>query len=139
MHVETMMQSPMVTATPEMSLAAVHRLMRQHHIRHVPVVSGKRLVGMITDRDIRTAMPSPATTYTKGEIAYQMDTTPVKACMTTPVVWIRPDVDMAQAARLLLEHTFGCLPVVDNGNLVGVVTEIDCVGAFLISTQVSPT
>src|SRR5438445_9005438 len=54
-----MMQKRVITATPAMSLAEVQRLMRDHHIRHVPVVSGKRLVGMITDRDIREASPSP--------------------------------------------------------------------------------
>ena len=71
-----------------MSLAEVQRLMRDHHIRHMPVVSGKRLVGMITDRDIREASPSPATTLTRGEIAYQMETTPIETCMTQDVVFV---------------------------------------------------
>jgi acetoin utilization protein AcuB len=134
MQVRTMMQKDLVTATPDMSLAQAQRLMRGQHIRHVPVVSGKRLVGIVTERDIREAAPSPATTLSRGEIAYQLDTTPVKTCMTRNVVWITPDMPMVQAAQILLERKFGCLPVVEHGVLVGVVTEIDCLRAFLLST-----
>jgi CBS domain-containing protein len=130
-----MMQTHVVTATPDMSLAQVQRLMHDQHIRHVPVISGKRLVGMVTDRDIREAAPSPATTLSRGEIAYQMDTTPVKTCMTEEVVTIAPEADMVQAARLLLEHKIGCLPVIESGAIVGMVTEIDCLRAFLTSHE----
>jgi acetoin utilization protein AcuB len=133
MQVGARMQKQIVTATPDMPLADVQRLMREHHIRHVPVVSGKRLVGIITDRDLRAASPSPATTLTRGEIAYQMATTPIKECMTKDVVWIGPDIDMVQATRLLLQRQCGCLPVVDNGTLVGIITELDCLRAFLDS------
>jgi acetoin utilization protein AcuB len=135
-HVCVMMQKNVVTATPDMSLAQVQHLMREQHIRHMPVISGKQLVGIVTDRDIREAAPSPATTLSRGEIAYQMATTPVKTCMTEEVVTIAPDADMVQAARLFLEHKFGCLPVIESGALVGVVTEIDCLRAFLSSHEV---
>jgi acetoin utilization protein AcuB len=137
MHVGTMMQKQIITATPDMALADVQRLMQDNHIRHVPVVSGKRLVGIITDRDVREASPSPATTLTRGEIAYQMATTPINQCMTTDVVCIGPDVDMVQATHLLLQQQFGCLPVVDNGTLIGIITEWDCLRAFLESLSTS--
>src|SRR5262252_8628964 len=130
-----MMQTQVITATPDMALADVQRLMRDHHIRHVPVVSGKRLVGIMTDRDVREASPSPATTLTRGETAYQMATTPVKQCMTQDVVSIGPDMDMVQATRLLLQRQYSCLPVVDNGTLVGIITEMDCLRAFLDSLR----
>ena len=129
--VGSMMQTQVITATPTISLAEVQYVMRDSNIRHVPVVSGKRLVGIITDRDLREASPSPATTLTRGEIAYQMAMTPIKTCMTTDVVWISPDITMVDAARVLVQRTIDCLPVVDNGTLVGVVTAIDCVRAFL--------
>ncbi len=131
MGIGIMMQKPVITATPAMSLAEVQRVMRDHHIRHIPVVSGKRLVGMITDRDIREASPSPATTLTHGEIAYQMETTPIKTCMTKDVVWASPGFTMVDASHVLLECKIGCLPVVDNGTLVGIVTDMDCLRAFL--------
>jgi CBS domain-containing protein len=126
-----MMQTQVITAAPEMSLAEVQRVMRHHNIRHVPVLSGKHLVGMMTDRDVREALPSPATTLTRGEIAYHLEMTPIKTCMTRDMVWIGPDIDMADAARLLVQRKIGCLPAVDNGTLVGVVTDIDCLCAFL--------
>jgi acetoin utilization protein AcuB len=131
MRVGSMMQTQVLTTTPAISLAEVQRLMRDNNIRHLPVVSGKRLVGIITDRDIREAAPSPATTLTRGEIAYRMETTLVKTCMTTDVVWIGPDMEMVWAVRLLVQRNIGCLPVVDHGTLVGVVTDMDCVRAFL--------
>ncbi|MGE3540416.1 MAG: CBS domain-containing protein [Candidatus Tectimicrobiota bacterium] len=131
MQARCMMQTQVITATPDMSLAEAARLMRDRHIRHLPVVAGTRLVGILTDRDLREALPSPATTLTRGEIAYRLDTTPVHTCMTREVVWTGPDVDMAQAARLLLQRQVGCLPILENGLLIGVVTEMDCLRAFL--------
>ena len=106
--------------------------MRDKNIRHIPVVSGpgyQRLVGMITDRDIREAAPSPATTLTRGEIAYQLEKTAVKMCMTQEVVCIGPEAEMVQATRLLVQRRIGCLPVVDRATLVGVVTAMDCLRA----------
>jgi CBS domain-containing protein len=134
MRVRSMMHTQVITVTPEMSLAEVQRLMRDNHIRHIPVVSGpgyQRLVGMITDRDIREAAPSPATTLKRGEIASQMATTSVKTCMTQEVVCIGPEAEMVQAARLLVQRRIGCLPVVDHATLVGVVTDMDCLRALL--------
>ena len=90
---------------------------------------------MITDRDLREASPSPATTLTRGEIAYQMATTPIRTCMTKDVVWISPDITMVDAAHVLVQRKIGCLPVVDNGTLVGIVTDMDCLRAFLATTR----
>jgi CBS domain-containing protein len=134
MRVRSMMQTHILTVTPEMSLAEAQRLIRDNNIRHIPVVSGtgyQHLVGMMTDRDIQEAVPSPATTLTRGEIAHQMAATAVKTCMTKDVVCIGPEAEMVQAARLLVQRRIGCLPVVDHGTLVGVVTDMDCLRAFL--------
>jgi acetoin utilization protein AcuB len=133
--VRAMMQTTVVTATPDMSLIEAQRLLRAQRIRHLPVVSGPRLVGIVTDRDLRDAMPSPATTLSRGEIAYQMDTTPLATCMTRDVVSIHPDTDMVQAVCMLLRGPFGCLPVVEDGVLVGMLTETDCLRAFLLSEE----
>ena len=135
--VGSMMQTQVITATPTMSLAEVQRLMHDNNIRHVPVVSGKRLVCIITDRDLREASPSPATTLTRGEIAYQMATTPIRTCMTTDVAWISPDMIMVYAAHVLVQRKIDCLPVVDNDTLVGIVTAIDCLRAFLHPVRVA--
>ena len=139
MKVDTMMQQDVVTATPDMSLAEARRLMRQKRIRHLPVVSGMRLVGIVSDRDLRDVAPSAATTLSKGEVAYQMDTTPVETCMTQDVATVSRDDSMVQAARILLDRKFGCLPVVENQWLVGVLTETDCLRAFLASATTLDT
>lgn len=131
MLVATIMHKDVLTATPDMSLAQAQRLMQEQHIRHLPVVADKRLVGIVTDRDIRNAVPSPATTLSRGEIAYQMDTTPIKTCMTEQVIDITPETDAVEGAALLLQHAIGGLPVVKDGALVGIVTEIDFLQAFL--------
>ena len=135
MKVGEIMQKDVVSATPNMSLAQVQRLMHDKRIRHIPVVSGNRLVGIVTDRDIREASPSPATTLTRGEINYQMDTTSIEICMSRVVMTVHADDDLAQAARVLLEHKYGCVPVVAGTQLVGIITEIDCLQAFLASTS----
>jgi CBS domain-containing protein len=133
--VSALMHQQLITTKPNMSLADVQRLMHDSHIRHVPVLSKNRLVGLITDRDMRDAFPSPATTLARGEIAYQMATTPVKHCMTKNVAWIGPEMDVVQATRLLLQQRFGCLPVLDNGILVGIITEMDCLRGFLDTVE----
>src|SRR5262245_14598362 len=137
MQVKDYMHTQVTTVTPETLVSTADQLMteRGSKIRHLPVVSGKRLVGIITDRDIREASPSPATTLTRGEITYQMATIPMRHCMTEDVVSIGPDMDMVQATRLLLQRCYGCLPVVDHGALVGIITEIDCLWAFLDSVD----
>lgn len=133
MNVREMMQRDVVTATPEMSLSQVRKLMYDEQIRHVPVVTDARVVGIVTDRDVRDAMPSAATTLSQREIRYQLDTTSIASCMTREVVTLAPDDDMVHAARVLTARKFGCMPVVEEGRLTGIVTEIDCLRASLQS------
>ncbi len=135
MKVRDMMHVDVVTVTPDMSLAQGQRLMHDKGIRHLPVVSKSELVGIVTDRDIREASPSPATTLSKGEINYQMDTTAIRTCMIRNVVVTQPDDEGAKATRMLLDRKFGCLPVVEGKQLVGVLTETDCLRAFVTSSQ----
>ena len=131
MKAQEMMHSDVITASPETSLAQAQRLMQDHRIRHLPVVSGLHLVGIVTDRDLRNASPSQVTRLTAAEIHSQMHTTPIETCMTRDVVTINPEGDMVEGAKRLLEGPFGCLPVVDGGQVIGIVTEIDLLRGFL--------
>jgi CBS domain-containing protein len=131
MQARDIMQAHVVTVSPDTSLAQAQRLMQDNRIRHLPVVSGTKLVGIVTDRDLRNASPSQATTLTKGEINDQMDTTPIETCMTRDVVVISPEDPVVEGARRLLAGTFGCLPVVEHGQLVGIITDIDLLRGFL--------
>ncbi len=134
MQAQDMMTHNVITASPDISLALAQRLMHDHSIRHLPVVSGERLVGIVTDRDLRKASPSPTTTLSPAEITYYMGTTPIATCMTCDVVAIHPEEDLAQGVRRLLEGQFDCLPVVAGGQLVGIVTAIDLLRGLLMAT-----
>ncbi|MDH3598469.1 MAG: CBS domain-containing protein [Candidatus Tectomicrobia bacterium] len=135
MKAQDIMQRDVATATPDISLAQGRRLMQDKSIRHLPIVSGAHLAGIVTDRDIREAAPSLATTLSKGEVNYQMDNVLLRTCMTRNVITVQPGEDTAQVAQLLIDHRFGCVPVVEDRRLLGMITEIDCLQAFVTSTQ----
>ena len=131
MQIQEIMQPHVVTAAPETSLAQARRLMRDDHLRHLPVVSDRRLVGLVTDRDLRQVLPSLATMLTKEEINAQLDAIPIATCMTRALVVIAPQDEISQGAQRLLEGPFGCLPVVEADQLVGIVTTIDFLRGLL--------
>jgi CBS domain-containing protein len=134
MQARDIMTHSVITAAPETSLTLAQRLMHDHRIRHLLVVSDERLVGLVSDRDLRQASPSPTTTLTPAEITYYMGTTPIATCMTRDVVTIRPEEDLVQSVRRLLERRFDCLPVVADGHLVGLVTATDLLRGVLMAT-----
>ncbi len=131
MKARDIMRTDVITATPDMSLAQGQRLMHDNGIRHLPVVSDARLVGVVTDRDMRDAAPSPATTLSKGEINYQMDHTALHTCMSRNLFTASSDDDIVQVAATLVKRHVGGLPVVEGQRLVGMITEIDCLKALV--------
>ena len=135
MTAEEIMQHSVLTASPEMSLALASRLMEDHRIRHLPVVSSGCLIGLVTDRDIRSASPPSAELSTQAEIVLYMGTTAVKNVMMQDVVTIRPKTDVVLATRKMLDGHFGCLPVLDQDQLVGLITEIDLLRGYLAATR----
>ena len=102
-------------------------IMKWAHVRHVPVVDrAGRLVGIISHRDILEAsISSFSTRIAKLEHDQHLWTIPIESVMRTNVVTISPDSRVQEAARLMREHKVGCLPVVENGSLVGIITEYD--------------
>lgn len=135
MKAKEMMQVHIISVSSETSLAEARRLMKANQIRHLPVVSNGHLVGIVTDRDIRNASPSPATTLTRGEINYQLDTTSIKTCMTKDVLTVGPEDDLVQGGQRIISGQLGCLPVVDQGQLVGIITETDLLQGFLAAAS----
>ncbi len=131
MHVEQWMNRDLVTVSPDESFRTAMHLIRQKGIRHIPVVEGKRLVGIITDRDLRQASPSGATSLSIHELHYILERLTVREVMTKQVVTIRPEQTVEEAALLLLGHRIGGLPVVREGELCGIITETDILQAFL--------
>jgi acetoin utilization protein AcuB len=132
MFVKDVMTSHPVTVTVDATLPDIAHLMHDKNIRRVPVVDAHgKLVGIISDRDVRENMPSPATTLSKWEINTLLDQLKASEIMTSPVIVTMPDCPLEEAARVLLEKKIGALPVVQNDELVGIITETDFFRAFV--------
>ncbi len=132
MFVQDAMTPNPVTVTVDATLPDIARLMHDRKIRRVPVLDNSGgLVGIISDRDVRENMPSPATTLSKWEINTLLDKLTAAEIMTAPVLVTAPDCPLEEAARVLLEKKIGALPVVHGGELVGIITETDFFRAFV--------
>jgi CBS domain-containing protein len=116
MQISDVMTRHVISAPPGMSLALALRLMDDHRIRHLPVVQEEQLVGLVSDRDIRQALPSPTTTLTQAEFTYKMGTLAIATCMTRAVVTVPPEADLVQGMRQLLAGPYGCIPVLTGGH-----------------------
>jgi len=116
MLVVNRMSSRVVTVEPQLSLEAARALLQKHKIRQLPVVKQKKLVGIITDRDLRSA---PTTVKTVGEI------------MTPKPLAIGPTASVDEAARVIRLHRIGALPVIDGSRLVGILSATDVLDAFI--------
>lgn len=116
-----------VTVPPEASIAEVWDLMRERDIRHVPVVEGSVLVGMLSDRDLGRLDIARALTGEGAEALRRELATAVVNVMNPDVIAIEPDTDLSEVVELLLEHKVGALPVVepDTREVVGIVSYID--------------
>src|SRR5262245_14669807 len=120
MQMSDVMTRSVITAPPGMALALAQRLMSDHGIRHLPVVQAGQLVGLVSDRDLRQALPSPMTTLTPAERTYKLGTLTIATCMTREVVTVPPEAAMGQGIRQLLAGPYGCVPVLAGGQLVGI-------------------
>lgn len=124
--VQACMTHPAITVSPTMSIRLAQQLMHKYHIRHLPVVDGRDLVGILSSGDVRRASPSNATTLSVWEMRFLWDKIKVEEVMSRYVITVKPDTSMLEAVKLMYEHRFNSLPVVDDaGQLVGILTEID--------------
>lgn len=112
-------------------------LMRVDKLRHLPVVSEGRLVGLVSERDLLRAQLSSVTKLSPAERRAFALRVLVTEVMTRDVQTITPDAPAVEAAKLLRQRKFGCLPVVDGEEIVGIVTESDFLD-FAITTLSSP-
>jgi len=126
MEVGDLMTTDVVTLTEDETLAHAQRCMARGRIRHLPVVRDDRLAGLITHRDLLAASFSIFAEVEPNEQRRIFSTVRVVEAMHRDVVTVSPDLGVSQAARILLENKYGCLPVVDDENrLLGIVTEAD--------------
>ncbi len=113
------------------SIGIARRLMAKHRINQLPVIDGEKLIGIVTDRDIRDAYPTSMLIDHTKEIDKFADSYTVEDVMTFNVISIKPDTSLVTAVRLLRRHRVGSLPVVKKGELVGIITRSDVLGFIL--------
>jgi len=129
MHVRDLMTPTPITIGPLESLQDAMELMHRRRVRHLPVVDGAKLVGLLTDRDLRRAAPSPLVpTENPGAL---MEQTTVERVMVKEPQTIAPGQPLREALQLLVDKKYGALPVMEQGRLVGIVTPIDVMRHFL--------
>jgi len=136
MLVANWMTKDVTTLTPDRSMMKASKIMKDKHISCLPIVDEEgKLVGIVSDRDIKDASPSKATTLDMHELYYLLSEIKIKDIMTKKVVTIRNDETVEKAATLMLEGHFGSLPVVDaEGHVVGIMTDTD---VFKVLVEIS--
>jgi CBS domain-containing protein len=135
MTMRELMSGGLITVGRETPILEARDLMVKERIRHVLVTdTGGVLLGIVTDRDIRLNLPSQATSLSVWEINHLLTKLTIGQVMTQSVITVGPDRRARDGARVMLDHKIGALPVLDDGRLVGIVTETDIARAFLHMT-----
>ena len=137
MLVKDWMTKDPVTITDETSMMKAIHMMKERRFRRLPVLHEGKLVGLVTDRDLKEASPSKATTLDVHELYYLLAELQIKEIMTRNPLAVSPEDTVEHAAQLMLEKTISGLPVVDEtGYLVGIITQSDVFKAFMHITGV---
>ena len=130
MLVRDRMTQKVLTVSPSTTVAEALSLTRDNAIRHIPVVENGSLTGLVTDRDLRLAMPAPWTESTPAERKTLSDRT-VAELMVSDVLTVPPTMLIEEAAKLFYENRIGCLPVMEEDKLAGILTASDLLRAFV--------
>lgn len=128
---ERMSRHP-ITIRPDMSLHDALKVMHDEKVRRLPVVNKEdKLVGIVLEKDLLYASPSPATSLSVYELNYLVSRITVESLMTRDVVTVSEDTSLEEAARIMADNNIGGLPVMRNDKLVGMITESDLFKVFL--------
>lgn len=132
MLVRERMSTQPVTIAADVPITEALRVMRQNQVRRLPVLDADgKLVGIVSEKDLLYASPSPATSLSIYEMHYMLSRLKVTELMTPDPITITPDVLLEEAAIIMADSKIGGLPVVEDGNLVGIITETDIFKVFL--------
>jgi len=122
---ERMSRNP-VTITPDIPITDALRLMRDRQVRRLPVLDPEgNLIGIVSEKDLLYASPSPATSLSIYEMHYLLSRLRVQELMTTDVITVTPDTLLEEAARIMVDHKIGGLPVTEGRKLLGIITQTD--------------
>ena len=137
MLVETWMSKPVITVNSNDSMQKATELLKKHHIRILPVMEDGKLVGIITDRDLKRASASDATTLEIHELVYLLSKIKVKEIMTKDPITVPPSYTLEETSRILLEKRISGVPVVNNeGQVIGIITRDDLLRVLINLTGV---
>jgi acetoin utilization protein AcuB len=132
MHVGRIMRKELVTISPDTSLIKAKEIIAEKRIAHLLVVDeNDKLIGIVSDRDVKQSWASPATTLSQHELNYILTQITVDVIMRKKIITVAPDTTIERAARILQENRIGSLPVVDKGQLVGIITTTDVMEVLL--------
>jgi acetoin utilization protein AcuB len=132
MLVKDWMSPAPLTVSPETPVLEALRLLKERGFRRLPVVEGSKLIGIVTDKDLKDAMPSKATTLSVWEMNYLLAKLTVREVMASPVLSVNALETLEDAALRMQERKLGGMPVLDNaGALVGILTITDVLGALV--------
>jgi len=131
MHVSELMSTDPVAVEPEASVEQAYELLERCGIRHLPVVRGAELLGVVSDRDLGTAVEELAARRFAAPEDSTLVVPTVRSVMGSELFAVQPDTDVLDATQLMLQRKVGCLPVAKDGQLAGLLTERDVLGAFL--------
>lgn len=131
MLVKERMSTPVVTIEPETPIMEALNLMRQEGIRRTPVVKKGKMVGIVSDKDLLNAAPSDATSLSVWEINYLLSQITVEDVMTKDVLSVQEDTPIEEAARIMADNKVGGVPIMQDGKIVGIITETDLFKIFL--------
>jgi len=133
MLVRERMSATPVTIIEGTPVTEALRVMRQKQVRRLPVLEAGtgRLVGIVAEKDLLYASPSPATSLSIYELHYALSQLRVTEVMTTDLITVAPDVPLEEAARIMADHKIGGLPVMEGDRLVGIITQTDIFKVFL--------
>lgn len=136
--VKDWMISPVITVDASSPISSAHQLMKKNDVRRLPVLHNDKLVGIVTIGDVREASPSDATTLSIWELNYLWAQLTVEKVMTRNPLSISSDMPILEAAEIMLDKKVSGLPVVDNGKLVGILTESD-IFRMLVTSRAKQT
>jgi acetoin utilization protein AcuB len=125
------MSRPVVTIPPDLPIAEALGLMKREHIRRCPIIDDGKLVGIISDKDLLNASPSPVTTLSIWEMHYLLSKITVSEVMTKNVLTVAEDTPIEEAARIMADNKIGGVPVMRDRVVVGIITETDLFKIFL--------
>lgn len=135
MKVRDIMVAELVTLHVDEELSLASDIMNLARIRHLPIMEGERLVGIISQRDLFRASLASVMGHDYAETRDHLKSVSIRDAMVSKVITVEPDVEIQEAGRIMLEKKIGCLPVIEDDRLVGMVTETDILRCFVLHLE----